>query len=330
MQAAIVPHYGSPEVIRLETRPKPQPKPGEVLVRIEASTVTTADWRLRAAAYPKGMGLIGRMVSGLRRPRHEIPGVTFSGTVVACGDGAGRFGPGDAVFGIVDGGAHADYIALPETGAIALKPARLTHAQAASLPFGAATAHHFLVTLGKVQPGERVLVTGASGAVGHAGVQIAKALGAHVTALASARNGDFLRSLGADVVLAYETADIAAQGLRFDAILDCIAHFDFARARPLLRRKGRLLVVEGGLRTMAQLLVPWRAQGHALRFGVSLPKAQDLGEIAGLAQSGAIDPVIECSYRLDQIAKAHAALETRHRRGVIALVLRPEAASLAA
>lgn len=326
MTAATARRYGGPEVLALETMPVPSPAPGEVLVRIHASTVTTGDWRLRGAAYPKGLRLIGRLVSGLFRPRHVVPGVTFSGTVVATGEGAARFAVGEPVFGGANSGGHAEFIVVPETGAIAAKPLSLTHAQAAALPFGAATADHFLRHLGRLCPGEWVLITGASGAVGHAGIQIAKALGAHVTALSSPGNADFVRGLGADEVIDYTRQDVTKAGARFDAVFDTIGHLDFGRARGLLRRGGRYVTIEGGWREMRQMLVPWRRQGHAVSFGISEPDAAQLSRLAELAEAGKLAPVIERSFPLAEIARAHEAVETRRRRGVIALDMRPSEA----
>ena len=326
MTAATTRRYGGPEVIALETMPVPRPAPGEVLVRIHASAVTTGDWRLRGAAYPKGLRLVGRLATGLFRPRHVVPGVTFSGIVVATGEGTARFAVGEPVFGALNRGGHAEYIAVPETAAIAAKPLSLTHAQAAALPFGAATADHFLRHLGQVQPGERVLITGASGAVGHAGIQIARVLGARVTALTSPGNADFVRGLGADEVIDYIRQDVAQAGARFDAVFDTIGHLDFGRARGLLRHGGRYLTNEGGWREARQMLVPWRRHGHAVRFGVSAPDSAQLSRLAELAEAGKLAPVIERSFPLAQIARAHEAVETRRRRGLIALDMRPSEA----
>ena len=322
MIAATTRRYGGPEVIAPETMPVPHPALGEVLVRIHASNVTTGDWRLRGAAYPKGLRLVGRLATGLLRPRHVVPGVTFSGTVIATGDGATRFAIGEPVFGALNRGGHAEYIAVPEAAAIAAKPRSLTHAQAAALPFGAATADHFLRNLGKLRAGERVLITGASGAVGHAGIQIARALGAYVTALTSHGNADFVRGLGAEEVIDYTRQDVTAEGARFDAVFDTIGHLDFGRARGLLPRGGRYLTSEGGWREARQMLAPWRRHGHAVRFGVSEPDAAQMSRLAELAEAGKLAPVIERSFPLAQIARAHEAVETRRRQGVIALDMR--------
>lgn len=323
MTAATIRRYGGPEVITLETLPIPRIARGEVLIRIHASAVTTGDWRMRGAAYPKGLRLVGRLVTGLFRPRHLVPGVTFSGTVVATGSGATHFAVGEPVFGALNRGGHAEYIAVPETAAIAAKPLRLSHAQAAALPFGAATADHFLRRLGEVGTGERVLITGASGAVGHVGIQIAKALGAHVTALTSSGNIDFVRHLGADEVIDYTRQDVTTAGARFDVILDTIGHLGFGRARPLLRHNGRYLTTEGAWREAWQMLAPWRRHGQSVRFGVSEPDAKQLDHLAELAEAGKLTPMIEQSFPLAEIARAHQSVETRRRQGTIALDMRP-------
>ncbi|HSF11939.1 MAG TPA: NAD(P)-dependent alcohol dehydrogenase, partial [Erythrobacter sp.] len=286
MTAATTRRYGGSEVIALETMPIPHTASGEVLVRIHASTVTTGDWRIRGAAYPKGLSLVGRLATGIFRPRHVVPGVTFSGTVVAMGDGVKRFAVGELVFGALNRGGHAEYIAVPEIAAIAAKPLSLTHAQAAALPFGAATADHFLRHLGKVRTGERVLITGASGAVGHVGIQIARALGAHVTALTSTENAAFVRGLGADEVIDYTRQEVTEAGAWFDLVFDTIGHLNFGRARGLLRRDGRYLTSDGGWREARQMLVPWRRCGHAVRFGVSEPDTAQLEHLSELAEAG--------------------------------------------
>ncbi len=320
MKAAIVPSYGPADVIRIEDRPDPALTPTSVLVQIHASVVTTGDWRLRAAAFPKGLRLVGRLVSGLTRPRHEIPGVTFSGEVIAIGPEVTRYQIGDAVFGAGDRGGHAELIALSETAALALKPTVLSHAQAAALPFGAATSHLFLTKLGKLSAGERILITGASGGVGHLGVQLAKALGAHVTTLSSSRNLGFLAALCADTMLSYETVDITqVPRASYDVVFDTIGLLDFAKARPLLVRNGRYLTIEGSWRELGQMMVPCRAQGHKIAFCVSMPDHAQLEHLAEMAEAGHLAPVIEQSFPLSQIADAHRAVETRHRSGVIAL-----------
>ncbi len=321
MQVATAHRYGAPEVLTLETRPIPVPKPTEVLIRMHASNVTTGDWRLRAAAFPPGLKLIGRLVAGLFRPRHAIPGTTFAGDVVAVGSKVGRFQPGDRVYGITGHGAHAEYLVVPQDSAIALAPTALTPAEASSLPFGAATADHFLNRMGQMQPGDQVLITGASGAVGHVAVQIAKAQGARVTAVASGRNADFLRQMGADVVVDYTRTDIASLPDRFDLVFDTVGSLTFGHARKILRPGGRFLALNGGLREMRQMLAPWRRHGHRVKFGVSAPDAAQLQALAALADRGDLRPVIEDTFPLNQIAQAHAAVESRHRRGSIALVL---------
>jgi NADPH:quinone reductase-like Zn-dependent oxidoreductase len=324
MKAAIVPQYGTPNVIQIEDRPIPKLASKQVLVQIYASVVTTGDWRLRAAAYPRGLKLVGRMVSGIFKPRHEIPGITYSGIVVAAGSEVTRFAKGDFVFGVANKGGHAEYIAVAEDSAIAVKPVEIDFAQAATLPFGAATAYHFLKRMARVQPGEKVLVTGASGGVGHLAVQMAKALGADVTGVASARNDAFVKDLGADHTVAYETMDLLSQGPVYDVVFDTIGLLDFAKARKILGKRGRFLVAEGAWREVFQMMVPWRRNGHRLKFSVSEPDATELEELAAMAKDGLLRPVIEAHFSLDEIAEAHRAVETRRRRGVIALDIRDQ------
>ena len=222
IKAIVCEEYGPPEVLEIEERPAPQLAPGSLLVEVHATSVTTADWRMRAADFGRGLQLIGRLVSGLWRPRNRLTGREFSGRVIAVAEGVSNFQVGDAVFGVNPAGVNAETIVVPADGPIERRPSGFDHAEAVSLPFGANTAVVFLEDLAKLKPGERVLIVGASGGVGVYAVQIAKHLGAEVVAVCSGRNADLVRSLGADAVIDYTREDPREAAGEFDVILDCV------------------------------------------------------------------------------------------------------------
>ena len=203
MKAAVYRRYGPAETVGLADMPTPAPGPKQVLIRVRAAGLSTADWRMRAAAYPGLLWLPGRMMTGLLRPRNPVLGVDFAGEVVAVGHAVTRFAVGQRVFGFSGGGAHAEFLALSEDACLYPTPENLSDAEAAALPFGGLCALVFLRDVARVEPGQRVMITGGSGGVGVYAIQIAKALGAHVTASASAGNAALLRDLGADEVQDY-------------------------------------------------------------------------------------------------------------------------------
>ena len=226
MKAAVCTAYGGPDVVEVRDVPAPIAKPDEVLIRVFASTVASGDARVRGARFPKGFGLLGRLFLGLTRPRTPILGTELAGVVEAVGAKVKRYRPGDEVFAFsgVGMGCHAELKAMPEDGPIALIPGGFTYGEAAAISFGGTTALYFLRNLADVQPGERVLINGASGAVGSAAVQLARHFGAHVTGVCSAANAGLVRSLGADEVIDYAEADFARCDARWDVILDTVGN----------------------------------------------------------------------------------------------------------
>ena len=328
MQAATYTTYGGPEVVTLRDIPRPAPKRSEILVRVGAAGVTTADWRLRAAAFPGPlMQVAGRLMFGLRRPRKPVLGGDFAGTVEAVGAGVTAFAPGDRVFGFSGHGAHAEYLVMPEKGAIAPIPPGLTELQAAALPFGGLAALAFLADFGRLKAGERVLVVGGSGGVGVYAVQIARALGAEVTAVASAGRAELLKSLGAEQVIDYRTGPIAAQARgRFDVILDTVGALDYAAAAPLLATGGRFVPLNFGLRDMLAKRRARRA-GHEIVIAVSGDTRDGLERLSALVAKGQLRPVIDRALPFARIREAHAHVEGRHRAGSVVLGIRPEALS---
>jgi NADPH:quinone reductase-like Zn-dependent oxidoreductase len=321
MQACVYEQYGSADVVRLGEAEKPRAKAGEVLVRVHAASVTTADWRFRASAFPGVFWLPGRVMLGLLRPRNTILGMDFSGVVEATGREVTRFRAGDRVFGAASRGAHAEYVTVRESGAIVHKPACLTDPEAAAVPFGANCALAFLRGFTDVRPGQRVLVVGASGGVGVWAVQLARHFGAEVTGVCSARNVDLVRSLGAHHVVDYTAGVFAPEGAGYDLVFDTVGATTFTGCRGALSGNGIYLPLNGGLREMAQAVLTWRSAGRKVKFGISRNTREGLEVIVGLIQSGALRPVVDRVYPMGEIADAHRHVEGRHKRGSVVVAV---------
>ncbi|HMU15499.1 MAG TPA: NAD(P)-dependent alcohol dehydrogenase, partial [Flavobacteriales bacterium] len=248
MKAAIATSYGSPDVIHLAEVPMPTPKPTEILVRIHASAVNAADWRLRSANP-----WFVRLVFGPFKPRRPILGVVFAGEVVGTGVAATKYKKGDKLFGwtsLMKLGGHAEYVALPETGAFAPIPAAMSYTDAAAIPFGFGTALHFL-RKAKVTKGQRVLIYGASGAVGSAAIQLAGHLGAEVTGVCSTHNVELVRSMGATHVVDYTKEDLLAHRDRYDLVFETVGKLPFKDCLKLVKQQGTIIT---GSEMPAQML----------------------------------------------------------------------------
>jgi NADPH:quinone reductase-like Zn-dependent oxidoreductase len=325
MKAMTYRRYGGPDVVTLSEVPKPSPRQNEVLVRILATTVSSADWRARSLNLPAGFGLLGRPVFGLIRPRQPILGTELAGIVEAVGEKVTLFRPGDEVIAFPGGryGAHAEYRTMPEDGMIVLKPVNLTFEEAASLSFGSAAALPFLRDKARIERGDKVLVVGASGAVGAAAVQVARHFGAEVTAVTSTSNVKLVASIGAQSVIDYTQEDFATTGETWDIIVDTTGTVPFSRCENSLRPGGRLVAVFGSLGQWLGIGRPSKASGKQVISGVAMPTPDDLRYIAKLAASGELKPVIDRIYRLEDAAEAHAYVDTGRKRGSVVLVVAP-------
>lgn len=320
MKAAVVDRYGPPEVVQIREVPKPVPGPGEILVRITATTVNSGDARMRAARVPRGMKTMFRLTIGWNGPRKPVGGFEAAGVVEAVGAGVSKFKPGDRVTGShgFKFGLHAEYALFTETDALVATPAGLTDTDAVSVLFGGATARYFFVA-GGLQPGHKVLINGASGAVGVMAIQLAKRAGAHVTAVCSAANESFVRDLGADAVIAYDREDFAARPERYDIIMDNHGNAPFARVRHLLVPGGKFLQVIGDLGEMIT--------GKFTRQVVGSGKDSDMvsaavyGELLDLAARGGLRPVIDSVLPFARIAEAHARVDSGRKRGSVVVTL---------
>lgn len=308
MTAAVCHRYGPPQNVTLVTVPVPSPRRGEVLIAVDAAGLSVGDARIRAARAPRGFGALMRLGLGLSGPRRQVLGREYAGRIVALGAGVSRFALGDAVFGITAGlrmGAHAQFLTAAETSLILPRPATLDATAAAGFFFGGLTAADFLLDQCKLQRGARVLIVGATGAVGAAAVQIAKHHGAHVTALAGAENLALVRSLGADVALDYRKD--RPQG-PFDIILDVPGVLTDPLAQ--LAPSGRLGLVTATLG--ATLAAGWQRQICA-RLVKETPQA--LARLCDLHRAGGYQPLIGAVCALRDIQRAHALVDSGHKRG---------------
>jgi NADPH:quinone reductase-like Zn-dependent oxidoreductase len=321
MKAAVHRCYGSPDVIRIEDLMKPRPADGEVLVRIRAASVNALDWRSL-----RGEPNIMRLDGGFGSPENVGLGHDYAGVVEAVGPNVTRFARGDEVFGGTGRGTLAEYVSVHETGMIAPKPSNLSFEEAAAIPVGAITALQALRDEGQLQPGQKVLINGASGAVGTYAVQIAKALGAEVTGVCSTRNVEMVRALGADHVVDYTREDFARSGLRYDLILDNVGNRSVLEYRRILQPEGRLVIVGAGkgrwlapfkVTLQALVLSPFMSQKAGLFISSFVQK--DLDTLAELAQSGKMKSIIDRRYGLQDAAAALRYLEEGHARAKVVI-----------
>lgn len=324
MKAAISTGYGLDdlEIIELE---KPIPKKNEVLIRVHASTVTTGDWRVKTMSIPSGFGLIAKLIFGFSKPRKPIVlGTELSGVIESIGSEIKKFKTGDPVLAITGAkfGAYAEYICLPETATIALKPENLSFEEAVSLPFGGVTALVFLRERGKILPGEKVLVYGASGSVGIAAVQLAKHLGGEVTGVCSTANLNLVKKMGAANVIDYTKEDFKKNGQLYDLIVDTVGSLDLSNCQQSLTVKGRLLLVSASLWQL--LKTAWVNQFNAKKIVTGGPVmiTQDLMDgLLGLVSLGKLMPMIDRVYPLGQIREAFSYVSKRHKKGNVVVKL---------
>src|SRR5438477_963534 len=327
MKAVVHTKYGSPDVLEIRDVKKPAPNDDQVLVKVRAASLNPLDWH-----FVEGTPYVARMMmSGLRKPKDPRLGVDMAGQVEAVGKNVTQFKPGDEVFGARDG-AFAEYVCARSDRAVVLKPANITFEQAASVPIAAITALQGLRDKGHVQPGQRVLINGASGGVGTFAVQIAKSFGAEVTGVCSTRNLDLVRSLGADHVIDYTKEDFTKGDERYDVIYDLINNRSFAERRRILKPGGICVLAGIGGSGMhkdtfsnlaGELTASLRSKfGNEkfVLFGVDINK-KDLGVLRDLTESGKIAPALTKTYPLTETAAAYKYLETGHASGKIAITV---------
>jgi NADPH:quinone reductase-like Zn-dependent oxidoreductase len=318
MKAIVYRCYGSTDVLEFTDVEKPRPADDEVLVKVQAASVNPLDWH-----FMRGKPYFMRLMSGLGAPDDTGVGVDFAGTVEAVGSNVERFKAGDEVFG-GGNGVFAEYITISEDGPLAMKPASASFEQAASTPIAALTALQALRDIGKLEPGQKVLINGASGGVGTFAVQIAKSLGAEVTGVCSTRNVEMVRSLGADHVFDYKKEDYTESGEQYDLIVDMVSNHSLSENKRALKPNGILVIVGGGkgnwlgpmMNPIKALLMSPFVEQEIVMILAQLRK-DDLTILADLIQDGKVTPVIDRRFRLSEVPAALQYSEEGHARGKI-------------
>ena len=315
MQAALVTRYGPPDVVVIRQVPTPKAKAGQVIVRQHATSVTSGDSRIRAARMPRGFGLVLRLVFGFTGPRQPILGNCIAGEVAEVGPGVSSPRVGDRIMATTGFAmrAHAEYVAIKASRAIAL-PQGLSMAEAAALPFGALTALFYLRDRAKLKAGEKVLVIGASGAVGAAMVQLAQHMGAEVTGICSAANQGLVLGLGAAQVIDYHERDFRTLGQRYDVIVDCVGEATAQTCAGALVPGGRLCLVIASLGSQLTASRQSRRFGIQIIAGVGKENPEDLRYLADLAAHGSLRPHIGASLPFERIVEAHGLADTGRKR----------------
>lgn len=323
MKAAICKKYNSLTDIQVQEVPRPVVKDNDVLIKVYATSVTTGDWRIQSLNTPKGFSFLTRLFFGITRPRKQILGTELSGKIEVIGKSVTKFKVGDEVIATsgLSLGCHAQYVCMPETGAIVLKPKQMNFLEAATLPFGAVTALDFLTdeNKGNLKKGEHVLVIGASGSVGLAAVQIAKSRGARVSAVCSARNKDFVIALGADEVIDYTTQDYTKSTEAYDVIFDAFGNASYSSCKYALRQKGRLLLISASLPDLLLAPIHSLSGRHKVVGGPCREDAEILNSVIQMAERGELKAVVDKCFSIDDIAQAYDYVGKRHKKGNVAI-----------
>jgi NADPH:quinone reductase-like Zn-dependent oxidoreductase len=328
VKAIVYTEYGPPEVLHLTEVEKPAPKENEVLIRIHATSVNYGDMAARNFKgissgefnMPFPLWLLSKVFFGWTKPKISILGSEFAGEVESVGKGVTKFKQGDPVFGYLgqNMGAYAEYLCLPEDGVLTIKPDNVTFEEAAVVPMGAIMAWFLLGKVG-VQPGQKVMINGASGSIGSAAVQIAKHLGAEVTGVCSTRRLDFVKSLGADRVIDYTEKDFTQSGETYDLIFDVLGKGSFERAKDSLTENGRYLNASFKGRQLFEMLRTSISGGKKVICAIAPGSVEDLVAVKELMEAGKIKAIIDRSFPLEQAAKAHRYVEDGHKKGHVAI-----------
>ncbi|MCU5374566.1 MULTISPECIES: NAD(P)-dependent alcohol dehydrogenase [Bacillus cereus group] len=302
MKAIICTKYGPPNVLQLQNIEKPIPKKNKVLVKIHATSVTTGDCRIRGFNSPLLFWIPMRIILGFRKPRKPILGVELSGEIEEIGTDVTQFKKGDQIFALTElnVGGYAEYTCVHESGLVALKPTNVTYEEAAVIPFGATSALHFL-RKARIKRGQQVLIYGASGSVGTAAVQLAKYFGATVTAVCSHSNFELVQSLGADKVIDYMKEDFTKRGEYYDVIFDAVGKHKRSLGKKALTPTGVYVSVNGMMAKVSK---------------------EDMFLLKKLTETENLKPVIDRTYRLEEIAEAHMYVENGHKKGNVSIILK--------
>ena len=317
MKAAIHTRYGPPEIVEVKDIPKPTPKENEVLIKVHASTVNRTDSGFRSAEY-----FVSRFFSGLFRPKHQTLGCEFAGVIEEIGSKVTSFKTGDKVFGFNDStfGGHAEFLIINENAAITTLPHNLDFYAAAPITEG---AHYALnnIRASKIQKGQNALVYGATGAIGSAAVQLLRHFGANVTAVSNTKNVELVKSLGADVVIDYQTQDFTQTKTKFHFIFDAVGKSSFHQCKPLLTEKGVYISTELGKNAENVFLAISTSfsKGKKVLFPIPAITKEDVIFLKQLAESGEFKPVIDRYYTLDEVVEAYNYVETGQKTGNVVL-----------
>jgi NADPH:quinone reductase-like Zn-dependent oxidoreductase len=324
MKAIVHTKYGPPDELQLKEVAKPVPKANEVLIKIHATTVTTTDCNVRNMTFlPQLLGLAMRMQFGFLKPSPKILGFELAGEIEAVGKDVTRFKIGDQVFGTPEPefGAHAEYICIPENGVLTKKPAFMSYEEAATLTLGGHTALYFIRDQVKIQAGQKVLIIGASGAVGTFAVQLAKYYGAEVTGVCSTTNLELVKSLGADEVIDYTKVDFTKNGQTYDVIFDAVQKSSFLRCKSSLKENGIYLITMPSLTFLLQTLWASIAGNKRIKNGSREATVEDLLFFNELIEDGKLKTVIDRHYPLEQTADAFRYVEKGHKKGNVVITV---------
>ncbi len=322
MKAMVCTRYGPPEVLQLREVEKPSPKDDEVLIKIHATTVTPADYRVRGFRVPLSFWLPARLAIGLRRPKKPILGAELSGEIEAVGKEVRQFKKGDQVFALTGhhGGAYAEYTCMPENGVITGIPSNMAYQQAATVPMGGLTSLFFL-RKANIQHGQKVLIYGASGSVGTFAVQLAKHFGAEVTGVCSTANLDLVRSLGADRVIDYTKEDFTKSGETYDVIFDAVGKSPYSGSIRSLKKEGTFLHAVATPAVSARMRWTALTSGKKMVGGTTNERTECLIYLRELIEAGKLRTVIDRTYPLEQIVDAHRYADQGHKKGNVAITM---------
>lgn len=330
MKAIVCTAYGSPDVLQLKEVAKPTPKDNEILVKVHASSINFGDIFVRdfksvtprTFTMPAILWLPTRLTLGIRKPKKKILGSEFAGEIESVGKDVTQFKIGDPVFGYraMNFGANAEYLCLPADGLVTTKPANMSYEEAVTTPYGGMTALNLLRSV-NIQPGQKVLINGASGAIGSAAVQLAKYYGAEVTGVCGTPRMEFVKALGADKVIDYTQADFTQNGETYDVIFDIKGKSSFERCKTSLTPKGRYLLASFKMKQVFQMLRTSQGDGQKVICALSGEKIDDLLFLKELIEAGHYKTVIDRCYPLEQTADAHRYIEAGHKQGNVVITI---------
>lgn len=325
MKAIVATGYGGPEVLQLMEVETSKPKDHEVLVRVRAASATTADSMMRT-----GRPYFGRLFTGLKKPKHPIPGTGFAGEVVQTGKKVTQFKEGDKVFGETTLGfsTNAGYVAVPENGVILPMPEGLSYAEGATFCDGPLTSLNFLQNIAGIRPGQKVLINGASGSLGTAAIQIARHFGAEVTGVTSTRNTGLVQSLGAHQVIDYTKQDFSQSGQVYDIIFDTVGKSTFKKCKKVLSKNGQYISPVLRFSLIWQMLRSAIAGSKKAKFAATGLKKDDelralLSALVDLFRKGRFKIIIDRQFPLEKAAQAHQYIATGHKRGNVVIIVNP-------